>query len=88
MIWVRCRERMPINGQEVWYFGEMLGVWRGRFVIDKSAWAYRMIEEWGVPNTTFVCGESPGVCDTDDAPYWMPYEAGADRPTPPSLEDA
>ena len=83
MIWIRSRDRMPVNHQRVWYYGELLGVWRGRFVIDKSERGLELTRKYGVPNTTFHCEESPGVCDTDDAPYWMPYEEGSEKPQPP-----
>jgi len=82
MIWIKCYERMPINGQEVWYWGEPIGVWRGRYEIDKS----RDRDQRFSPHL-FVCGESWGVVDRDDAPFWMPYEAGASRPLPPTEEE-
>lgn len=83
MIWVKCRERMPINGQRVWYYGPHIGVWRGKFVIDKSEEGKCMARKYGLPVDLFVCGETLGVVDSDDAPYWMPYEDGSERPAEP-----
>jgi hypothetical protein len=75
VIWIECRERMPINGQEVWYWGPCIGVWRGHYRIERR--------DAFCPHL-FICGESPGVVDRMDAPFWMPYETGAARPSPPT----
>ena len=83
MQWVACRDRLPVSGQEVWYYGPAVGVWRGHYKIDKSEEGLAMCRKWGVPPHLFICGESIGVVDTDDAPWWMPYESGSDRPSKP-----
>jgi hypothetical protein len=80
MIWIDHREmkRLPINGQEVWYFGPPIGVWRGHFKID---WAD------GFSPYLFICGEeSFGCVDHMDVTHWMPYEAGSSRPPRPKQE--
>lgn len=84
MIWIECRERLPINGQQVWYYGPAIGVWRGHYEIDKTQEGQELFRQYGVPPHLFVCGEqSWGVVDSDDAPWWMPYEDGAERPEKP-----
>lgn len=83
MIWVSCKDRLPINGQRVWYYGPHIGVWRGHFKIDKSTEGRAMARKWGVPTDLFVCDEALGVVDSDDAPVWMPYEEGSERPEKP-----
>lgn len=85
MIWIKCRERLPINGQNVWYYGPHIGVWRGRFEIDKTPESESMRHQCGVSMNLFICGEALGVVDTDDAPYWMPCEPGSDRPEKPEV---
>lgn len=78
MIWIDHDEmkRLPINGQEVWYFGPMIGVWRGRYEIHWDAQCSPHL---------FICSESPGVVDRMDATHWMPYESGSERPPAPDL---
>ena len=83
MIWVKCKERLPINGQKVWYYGPNIGVWQGNYEIDKTESGQEMREKFGIPVDLFICGEGLGVVDSDDAPYWMPYEDGSERPVPP-----
>lgn len=65
--------RRPINGQKVYYFGESIGVWKGRYEIH--------YDDLVSPHLLF-CEESPGVVDRMDAPFWQPYE-GQPRPSPP-----
>lgn len=67
--------RRPINGQRIIYYGEAIGVWRGTYSLDMQdpVSAHRLI-----------CGESPGVCDRMDAPWWMPDE-GQEKPAPPDV---
>ena len=72
MSWVNAMESLPHHGQEVWYYGDCLGVWRGRYEFHPDAL---------VSPHLFLCGESPGVCDRMDAPWWMPLSD--DRPEPP-----
>lgn len=67
--------RRPINGQKIIYYGEPIGVWRGRYVIDRDdAFCEHLI---------FCCeGTIGGVVDYMDAPWWMPDE-GQPKPPPP-----
>lgn len=66
--------RRPINGQKIFYYGEFIGVWRGTYNLD-----------WNDPVSPhrIFCGESPGVVDRMDAPWWMPDE-GQGKPEKPS----
>lgn len=85
MIWINCRERLPINGQDVWYYGPDIGVWRGRFEIDSTPEAESIRKQLGISTNLFICDEALGVVDTADASYWMPREAGSDRPEKPEV---
>lgn len=81
MIWIsffpgKDYHRMPRDGQKVIYYGEPIGVWRGTYKRDR--------------NDTFcehilICGESWGVVDYMDAPWWMPDE-GQEKPQPPERD--
>lgn len=77
MGWVNAMESLPQQGQEVWYYGPYLGVWRGRYEFHADALASPHL---------FICGESPGVCDRMDAPWWMPLDDSwpPERPAPPT----
>lgn len=85
MIWIDHKKmrRLPVNGQEVWYYLPALGVFRGTFRIDKSPEGMAMAARWGLSTNLFVCSEVCGTVDSDDVPLWMPYESGSDRPPPP-----
>ena len=85
---VERKVRLPINGQRVWYYGPHIGVWRGKFEIDKSEEGRAMARKFGVPTDLFVCDEALGWVDSDDAPYWMPYEEGSERPEKPQEVDS
>lgn len=75
MIWLSFfGYRRPIDGQKIIYYGEPIGVWRGTYKVDRTdSYCEHLI----------FCGESPGVVDRMDAPWWMPDE-GQEKPQPPS----
>lgn len=76
MTWINAMERLPEHGQEVWYYGEHLGVWRGRYEYHEDSLASPHL---------FICGESPGMCDRMDAPWWMPLNGNeGSRPSEPT----
>jgi hypothetical protein len=69
--------RRPINGQEVYYFGEGLGgVFRGKYHFCPD-------DEFSQHNLS--CSEGAGYCDRMDAPWWMPY-LGQPKPQRPSSD--
>jgi uncharacterized Fe-S cluster protein YjdI len=68
--------RRPINGQKIIYYGEPIGVWRGTYKIDYN-------DKFCIH--TIHCGESYGVVDYMDAPWWMPDE-GQNKPAPPEFD--
>jgi hypothetical protein len=74
-MWIHAMEQLPEHGQPVWYYGPMVGVWRGH---------YEKHPEYQFSPHLFICGEHPGVCDSMDAPYWMPISD--ERPAPPAAE--
>jgi hypothetical protein len=68
--------RRPINGQKVYYFGEYIGVWQGRYEIHRDD---------PVSEHILICEETPGIVDRMDAPWWMPYE-GQPKPQRPAKD--
>lgn len=73
MEWNSFFSVQPTDGQKIFYYGEPIGVWRGKYSLDYN--------DPVSPHRMF-CSESPGVVDRMDAPWWMPDE-GQDKPAPP-----
>ena len=67
---------MPIDGQKVIYYGEPIGVWRGTYKRNRG---YDYCEH------LLICGESAGIVDRMDAPWWMPDE-GQEKPQRPEKD--
>jgi uncharacterized Fe-S cluster protein YjdI len=66
--------RRPINGQKIIYYGEAIGVWRGKYVINYN-------DPYCIHN--IYCEDGWGNVDYMDAPWWMPDE-GQEKPEPPT----
>lgn len=65
--------RRPINGQEIYYYGEHFGVRKGKYrFMPDDPWSAHIIQST----------ECAGSCDRMDAPWWMP-NLGQDRPEKP-----
>jgi len=73
MEWISFFERQPHDGQQIFYYGEHIGVWAGRYKYDPND---------PVSHHIIHCSESWGVVDRMDAPYWMPDE-GQPKPERP-----
>lgn len=85
--WIRCRNQLPVAGQIVYYFGPMLGIHIGTFdpTIETQCWVENengesVLEDMpervinSINHNKFK-NLDWGVCDADDAPWWMPYDA-------------
>jgi len=82
--------RRPINGQKIYYYGEHIGVWQGRYEIhwddpvsphiiiceQRDLETDKVLADYGLNNVAFMV-------DRMDAPWWMPYE-GQPKPEKPS----
>ena len=69
--------RRPINGQSIYYYGEHIGVRKGKYVYSPNdPYSPHMIHST----------ECAGFCDRMDAPWWMPDE-GQSRPEKPSKHE-
>lgn len=92
--WVLCKDRLPEDGQKVFYFG-ILGLWRGTYghrplthwigcdehgnTVDIPATPED--KEWRNPHTFM---SAAGNCDTDEVTHWMPDDEGEEYvPLPP-----
>jgi hypothetical protein len=73
--WVSFFDRLPVAGQTIYYYGPDIGVWRG---------TYAYAPDDPVSHHMIHCGESPGVVDRMDAPWWQPF-AGQDKPAAPNV---
>jgi hypothetical protein len=72
--WVSFFDRLPVVGQTIYYYGPDIGVWRG---------TYSYAPDDPVSHHLIHCGESPGVVDRMDAPWWQPF-AGQAKPSAPN----
>jgi hypothetical protein len=73
MEWISFFDRKPTDGQTIYYYGECIGVWRGKYHYSPND---------PVSHHIIVCDESPGVVDRMDAPWWQSYE-GQPKPSSP-----
>lgn len=85
--WIRCRERLPEEGQIVYYFGPQIGLHIGRFdpTVQTKGWVENEAGESVLEdlparvvaaiNHNKFLNNDWGVVDADDAPWWMPYDA-------------
>jgi len=75
MEWISFFEKQPKDYQEVFYYGQHIGVWLGH---------YEYHSDDPVSPHILICHESIGLVDRMDAPWWMPYEEGMVKPEKPS----
>jgi len=69
--------RRPINGQNIYYYGEGIGgPWKGKYVYNPKD----PISHHNIHST-----ECAGFCDRMDAPWWMPDE-GQPKPEKPETD--
>ncbi|NDD53224.1 hypothetical protein EBZ39_05010 [bacterium] len=84
--WIRSRAQLPEKGQMVYYFGHNIGLHIGRFdPTVETRCCYegpdgKLVEEDmpqhvidAINHNKFINNDW-GVCDADDAPWWMPYD--------------
>ena len=74
MEWISFFEKQPKHGQQIFYYGEYIGVWAGRYIYSPDD-----------PISAHIihCVEGIGVVDRMDAPWWMPHEEGMWKPEKP-----
>jgi hypothetical protein len=75
MEWISFFDKQPLDGQQIFYYGEYIGVWAGE---------YSYCPEDDYSPHILICHESPGVVDRMDAPWWMLNDGKMDRPQKPS----
>lgn len=90
MEWISYFDKQPAQGQKIFYYGEFIGVWRGRYSYDPDDGVspHRMICEETSKETEdllaeYGLGNLQMVVDRMDAPWWMPDE-GQEKPEKPS----
>jgi hypothetical protein len=75
MEWISFFEKQPKDYQEIFYYGEYIGVWYGHYEYHPDDLCSPHI---------IICHESAGIVDRMDVPWWMPYEEGMIKPEKPS----
>jgi hypothetical protein len=89
MEWISFFEKQPEHGQKIYYYGQYIGVWLGRYEYhpDDLFSPHLIIceekddETETVLSTYGLAGLSMTV-DRMDAPWWIPYY-GQDKPPKP-----
>jgi hypothetical protein len=74
MEWISFFEKQPYEGQQIFYYGEPIGVWAGRYNYSPND---------PVSPHLIYCSEAFGVVDRMDAPWWMPNDGVMSRPNKP-----
>lgn len=85
--WLRASEQLPKQGQMVYYFGKNIGLHIGAFdaTVQTKCWydgpdgepVYEDIPAHiaaKLNHNKFLNNNDWGVVDTDDAPWWRPYD--------------
>jgi hypothetical protein len=75
MNWIKVSDRLPNEGQAVWYYFDICGVYHGEYQRTP-------IDDF-MPDAYMDCffSESGFLCD--DVTHWMPYSDGDKTPEPP-----
>lgn len=63
--WVSVKENLPKEGQQIYYFCDFLGIFKGIYHFEKTRVAI------AISPHTFISNH--GKLDADEVSYWMPY---------------
>ena len=76
MGWIETKNRMPEHNAKVWYFFDKLGVFTGRFTIEKH------------DDGDYECfsGSSGFLCG-GEVTHWMPYQENMNKPKTPVIKE-
>lgn len=85
MPWINVKAQLPEEGQEIYYFSPILGLWRGKYTYkpfthavwyDENNQPHEEETSEALRNAVsphvFYCGA--GNCDTDEVTHWQPYD--------------
>lgn len=86
MAWINVKDQLPQDGQEVYYFSPILGLWRGKYTFrpsTESVWyddagnehREALPEKIALAISPHVFFCASGNCDTDEVTHWQPYDA-------------
>lgn len=64
--WLSITDKLPEEGQKIYYFCNFLGIFRGEYHFQKDRMAI------AISPHTFVSNH--GKLDSDEVTYWMPYD--------------
>ena len=64
--WLNITDKLPEEGQKIYYFCNFLGIFRGEYHFQKNRVAI------AISPHTFVSNH--GILDADEVTHWMPYD--------------
>ena len=81
MLWINVKTQLPVDGQEVYYFSPILGLWRGKYkysppthTVDEEGNQHPVSEKLAALVSPHVFVGGGGCCDTDEVTHWKPYD--------------
>lgn len=98
MNWINVKTQLPEDGQEVYYFSPILGLWRGKYIYSPSTHSVwydddgnehreEMSEGLKAMISPHVFYSGAGNCDTDEVTHWQPRDEKSEEkgwtPLPP-----
>lgn len=92
MSWINVKTELPSDGQRIWYFSPICGLWRGvyrysptKFTVDAAG--NRTVLPLKIQDliSPHVFESSGGCLDTDEVTHWQPDRSpfAGDAPLPP-----
>ena len=97
MDWINVKTKLPVDGQELYYFSPILGLWKGKYKysptthsVDAEGNHHPISEKLAALISPHVFIGGGGCCDTDEVTHWQPYDekraAEGWVPLPPKYE--
>lgn len=80
-LWINVKDQLPEDGQQVYYFSPILGLWRGKYVYTPFTYTFDadgnkipVTAELAAAISPHVFVGGGGSCDTDEVTHWQPYD--------------
>jgi hypothetical protein len=81
MDWINVKTQLPVDGQELYYFSPILGLWKGKYKysptthsVDAEGNQHPISEKLAALISPHVFIGGGGCCDTDEVTHWQPYD--------------
>lgn len=79
--WINVKDQLPKDGQQVYYFSPLLGIWRGyytysplKYTVDDDGNKHPVPANVAALVSPHVFAGGAGCCDTDEVTHWQPYD--------------